>query len=103
LKNQGATCYLNSLLQSLYYTNYFRKATYAIPTENDEPSKSVPYALQRLFYHMQFSDHAVGTNELTKSFGWDSMDAFHQHDVQELNRVLQDNLENTMKVLITFT
>lgn len=25
------------------------------------------------------------------------MDAFHQHDVQELNRVLQDNLENTMK------
>lgn len=26
LKNQGATCYLNSLLQSLYFTNLFRKA-----------------------------------------------------------------------------
>lgn len=26
LKNQGATCYLNSLLQSLYFTNAFRKA-----------------------------------------------------------------------------
>lgn len=26
LKNQGATCYLNSLLQSLYFTNIFRKA-----------------------------------------------------------------------------
>lgn len=25
LKNQGATCYLNSLLQSLYFTNMFRK------------------------------------------------------------------------------
>lgn len=25
LKNQGATCYLNSLLQSLYFTNFFRK------------------------------------------------------------------------------
>lgn len=25
LKNQGATCYLNSLLQSLYVTNAFRK------------------------------------------------------------------------------
>lgn len=25
LKNQGATCYLNSLLQSLYFTNGFRK------------------------------------------------------------------------------
>ena len=27
LKNQGATCYLNSLLQSLYFTNAFRKVT----------------------------------------------------------------------------
>lgn len=25
LKNQGATCYLNSLLQSLYFTHAFRK------------------------------------------------------------------------------
>jgi uncharacterized UBP type Zn finger protein len=27
LKNQGATCYLNSLLQSLYFTNQFRKVS----------------------------------------------------------------------------
>jgi ubiquitin carboxyl-terminal hydrolase 7 len=97
IKNQGATCYLNSLLQSLYFTNYFRKATYEIPTDNDDPLKSVPLALQRLFYNMQFSDSAASTHELTRSFGWDSMDAFFQHDVQELNRVLQDNLENKMK------
>ncbi|KAI8906938.1 hypothetical protein EDD86DRAFT_192638 [Gorgonomyces haynaldii] len=97
LRNQGATCYLNSLLQSLYFTNYFRKATYAIPTTNDDPNKSVSLALQRLFYNMQFQDQSVGTQELTKSFGWDTMDAFYQHDVQELNRVLQDNLESKMK------
>lgn len=30
LKNQGATCYLNSLLQSLYFTNSFRKVCYHI-------------------------------------------------------------------------
>src|SRR6202044_2355675 len=35
LKNQGATCYLNSLLQSLYFTNAFRKAVYQIPTAKD--------------------------------------------------------------------
>jgi ubiquitin carboxyl-terminal hydrolase 7 len=29
LKNQGATCYLNSLLQSLYFTNAFRKVCLA--------------------------------------------------------------------------
>ncbi|KAG9295196.1 hypothetical protein G9A89_006177 [Geosiphon pyriformis] len=97
LKNQGATCYMNSLLQSLYCTNYFRKAVYQIPTESDEPTKSVSLALQRVFYQLQTSDTPVGTTELTKSFGWDSLDSFMQHDVQEFNRVLQDNLEGKMK------
>lgn len=41
---------------------------------------------------------STGTTELTKSFGWDSLEAFNQHDVQEFNRVLQDNLESKMKV-----
>ncbi|ORX62673.1 cysteine proteinase [Hesseltinella vesiculosa] len=97
LKNQGATCYMNSLFQSLYCTNLFRKAVYQIPTESDNPSKSVSLALQRLFYNLQFTNSPVGTNELTKSFGWDTLDAFMQHDVQEFNRVLQDNLEIKMK------
>ncbi|KAJ3199966.1 hypothetical protein HDU82_009297 [Entophlyctis luteolus] len=97
LKNQGATCYMNSLLQSLYFVNYFRAATFNIPTENDEPTKSIPLALQRVFYQLQFSDQSVGTTELTKSFGWDTIDSFMQHDVQEFNRVLQDNLESKMK------
>ncbi|PKC11352.1 putative ubiquitin-specific processing protease 21 [Rhizophagus irregularis] len=97
LKNQGATCYMNSLLQSLYCTTYFRKAVYQIPTEDDEPIKSVSLALQRVFYQLQTSNTPVGTTELTKSFGWDSIDSFMQHDVQEFNRVLQDNLEGKMK------
>ncbi|CAG8433376.1 8105_t:CDS:10 [Ambispora gerdemannii] len=97
LKNQGATCYMNSLLQSLYCTNYFRKAVYQIPTVNDEPIKSVSLALQRVFYQLQTSDTPVGTTELTKSFGWDSLESFMQHDVQELNRKLQENLEGKMK------
>ncbi|KAK9478111.1 hypothetical protein V1514DRAFT_307930 [Lipomyces japonicus] len=97
LRNQGATCYMNSLLQSLYFTKYFRKAVYQIPTENDEPIQSVPLALQRLFYQLQTSAVPVGTLELTRSFGWDTTDAFTQHDVQELNRVLMDNIEGKMK------
>ncbi|KAJ1988497.1 ubiquitin-specific protease ubp15 [Coemansia sp. RSA 1358] len=97
LKNQGATCYMNSLLQSLYFTNQFRNAVYQIPTENDDTKKSVALALQRVFYNLQVSDEAVDTTELTKSFGWDSIESFWQHDVQELNRILQDNLETKMK------
>ncbi|KAG0269930.1 hypothetical protein DFQ27_001479 [Actinomortierella ambigua] len=97
LKNQGATCYMNSLLQSLFFTNYFRKAVFEIPTEDDEPSKSVSLALQRVFYQLTKSTQPVGTTELTRSFGWNSLESFMQHDVQEFNRVLQDNLEGKMK------
>lgn len=125
LKNQGATCYMNSLLQTLYHIPYFRKvwfmhcnvlgiivfctsgltevfsqAVYHMPTtENDMPSGSIPLALQSLFYKLQYSDNSVATKELTKSFGWDTYDSFMQHDVQELNRVLCEKLEDKMKVM----
>ncbi|XP_049403180.1 ubiquitin C-terminal hydrolase 12-like [Solanum stenotomum] len=98
LKNQGATCYMNSLLQTLYHIPYFRKAVYHMPTtENDNPSGSIPLALQSLFYKLQYNDTSVATKELTKSFGWDTYESFMQHDVQELNRVLCEKLEDKMK------
>lgn len=102
LNNQGATCYLNSLLQSYYTTKSFRKLVYQIPTDvnNNNSNKnnvSVPLALQRIFYLLSTSNDPVGTLELTKSFGWDSSEAFTQHDVQELNRILMDKLETAMK------
>ncbi|XP_024443312.2 ubiquitin C-terminal hydrolase 12 isoform X2 [Populus trichocarpa] len=98
LKNQGATCYMNSLLQTLYHISYFRKAVYHMPTtENDMPTGSIPLALQSLFFKLQYNDTSVATKELTKSFGWDTYDSFMQHDVQELNRVLCEKLEDKMK------
>ncbi|KDR74843.1 hypothetical protein GALMADRAFT_227212 [Galerina marginata CBS 339.88] len=94
LRNEGATSYMNSLLQSLYCIRYFRKAVYQIPTKDDLPSDSVALALQRVFHRLQTSDKPVGTTELTKSLGWTS---FIQRDVQEFNRVLQDELESKVK------
>lgn len=41
-----------------------------MPTEGDDSSKSVPLALQRVFYELQHSDKPVGTKKLTKSFGY---------------------------------
>ncbi|KAL0460854.1 UNVERIFIED_CONTAM: Ubiquitin carboxyl-terminal hydrolase 12 [Sesamum latifolium] len=107
LKNQGATCYMNSLLQTLYHIPYFRKVRISIRDDSllyttcllasMMPSASIPLALQSLFYKLQYSDNSVATKELTKSFGWDTYDAFLQHDVQELNRVLCEKLEEKMK------
>ncbi|KAJ5573764.1 Ubiquitinyl hydrolase 1 [Penicillium hispanicum] len=97
LRNQGATCYLNSLLQSLYFTNSFRKAVYKIPTEEEATRENSAWTLQRLFFNLQTSDTAVSTTELTTSFGWDSRQAFEQQDVQELSRKLMERLEEKMK------
>ncbi|KAG7820411.1 hypothetical protein KL928_001848 [Ogataea angusta] len=109
ITNQGATCYLNSLLQSYFFTKVFRKKVYQIPTQDEisfgynsfqqylEQPKSVSLSLQRIFYSLQTSDKPIDTLELTHSFGWNSADAFTQHDVQELNRILMDRLESKMK------
>jgi ubiquitin carboxyl-terminal hydrolase 47 len=43
------------------------------------------------------SKSAVETTELTRSFGWDSSEAWQQHDIQELCRVMFDALEQKFK------
>lgn len=97
LKNQGATCYLNSLLQSLYFTNAFRQAVYQIPTEAEASKSNSAWTLQRLFYKLQKDKLPVSTNELTSSFGWDRGQIFEQQDVQEFSRILMEVLEKKMK------
>ena len=101
LKNQGATCYMNSLLQVLYFTNSLRKSVYKMPTEADDSTKSVGLALQRVFNDLQFSDKAVGTKKLTKSFGWETLDSFMQHDVQVRNNS-KYNWSYIVKVCLTY-
>lgn len=96
LQNQGATCYMNSVLQTLFHTNALRRAVFQMPTERDDRTKSVAYALQRLFFAMQTEDNAASTTELTKSFGWTDADSFMQHDIQEFSRVLIDKIEEKM-------
>uniref|UniRef100_T1GTK6 ubiquitinyl hydrolase 1 n=1 Tax=Megaselia scalaris TaxID=36166 RepID=T1GTK6_MEGSC len=75
----------------------WEKAVYKMPTEADDSTKSVGLALQRVFHDLQFMDKPVGTKKLTKSFGWETLDSFMQHDVQEFLRVLLDKLESKMK------
>lgn len=100
LVNQAMTCYLNSLLQTLYMTPEFRNALYRWEFDGTEEEgvKSIPFQLQKLFMQLQTSKKpAVGTTELTTSFGWDSSEAWQQHDVQELCRVMFDALEQKFK------
>ena len=101
LSNQGATCYLNSLIQSLYMTYELRHAVYQWqydPAKYEEVESCVPAQLQRLFVQLQTSEErAVETEGLTKSFGWTDSDSFQQQDVQELFALLFDALEVKFK------
>ncbi|XP_013394501.1 ubiquitin carboxyl-terminal hydrolase 47 isoform X1 [Lingula anatina] len=96
--NQAMTCYLNSLIQTLYMTPEFRNAVYRWESDGKDPAKNIPFQLQKLFLQLQTSKRrAIETTDLTKSFGWDSSEAWQQHDVQELCRVMFDALETKWK------
>jgi ubiquitin C-terminal hydrolase len=100
LSNQGSTCYLNSLLQSLFMTPEFRinllnwKYNQSIHGAKED---CIPYQLQKLFARLQLNTRkAEETKDLTKSFQWDSSEVFRQHDIQELCRVLFEAIEMSL-------
>jgi ubiquitin carboxyl-terminal hydrolase 7 len=94
LVNQGATCYMNSLLQVLFCTPAFRRLVYEIPRNEEETVREsdIGLALQRLFCHMQLEKKACETIGLTKSFGWERSDLLKQQDIQEFSRWFFDRL-----------
>jgi len=100
LKNQGATCYLNSLLQTLFFLPEVRDLVYSFEYDaarHGEEAKCQVLQLQRLFAQLELSDlAAVDTSGLTMSFGWTSADVFEQQDVQELFKILLDRLEEAL-------
>uniref|UniRef100_A0A8C7MAK8 Ubiquitin carboxyl-terminal hydrolase n=1 Tax=Oncorhynchus kisutch TaxID=8019 RepID=A0A8C7MAK8_ONCKI len=107
IKNQGGTCYLNSLLQTLLFTPEFREELFSLgPKElgcledKDKPEAKVrviPLELQRLFARLLLVDQqSASTGDLTDSFGWNNSEESRQHDVQELNRILFSALEHSL-------
>jgi hypothetical protein len=117
LRNQGATCYLNSLLQCLYHNALLRSALWSLepPPSGSEatPMKiqsslragggmkvanaaMVPGALRELFRSMARAPQTVDTAPLTKAFGWRSADVVVQQDAHELLLLLLDILEEQL-------
>ncbi|XP_067315155.1 ubiquitin carboxyl-terminal hydrolase 40 [Pseudorasbora parva] len=107
IKNQGGTCYLNSLLQTLLFTPEFREELFHLGPDElgcladkavpEAKVRVIPLELQRLFSHLLLVDEqTASTTELTDSFGWTNNEEMGQQDVQELNRILFSALESSL-------
>ena len=100
LINQAATCYLNSLIQTLFTTRELRQCLYNFRHDqklHGPAERSIPLQLQRLFAKLQFGARpATSTTELTRAFGWGKAQGAQQQDVQELCMVLFDALDRSL-------
>lgn len=92
LKNQGSTCYLNSIIQILYHIPIFRRFIFSINSLDSKLSddKNALLQLQLLFAQLQTSDIPVDTENLTRSFGWAAEQVYKQQDASEFFNELLD-------------
>lgn len=92
--NEGATCYINCLFQSLYFTNEFRRLIYGTPIESEDVNDSFLFWLKYIFYALQFNRlPKITTKNMIKCFNWAEMNETSHQDVQEFLRLLMDKIE----------
>lgn len=90
--NAGATCYLNSLIQSLFFITEFRCLLNSIPTRAhlsqciasqsfsalQQTLQSSTFALQKVFHLLQCSREPLDISFLMDSFGWNAEEVNQQ-------------------------
>lgn len=105
LQNQGATCYINALVQILFMTPEFRSIIFSWKYEKNRDGSEhlcIPLQLQKLFDLMDVAQQMrkpvkLDTRELTTSFGFDKDDVTIQQDLCELRDLLFNSLETMFK------
>ncbi len=110
LRNQGATCYMNSLLQHLFHIPTFRDGILyglggaevdEIGNENNEDGKVMFFELQKLFGNLLLSSRRdYNTIDLVQSIrGYDGrpIRPGEQQDVDEFFNLFTDRLESSLK------
>jgi ubiquitin C-terminal hydrolase len=107
LKNQGATCYMNSVMQQLFHVAAFRSAVLAANSEksqNDQPAPSqdsLLYQCQHMFAAMQFSNRksfdTISFCQSITDFDGQPLRLGEQKDANEFCALLFDKLESELK------
>ena len=102
LRNLGATCYMNSLMQQFFMIPKFRKGLLSLPPLNQENlNDDVLYQMQRLFAHLQESQkkfyNTIGFCKAYKDYSGQSVNPLIQMDADEFFNMLFEKLENGLK------
>eukprot|EP01103_Thecamoeba_quadrilineata_P011019 TRINITY_DN2539_c0_g1_i2.p1 TRINITY_DN2539_c0_g1~~TRINITY_DN2539_c0_g1_i2.p1 ORF type:complete len:2405 (-),score=378.30 TRINITY_DN2539_c0_g1_i2:956-7465(-) len=102
MKNLGATCYMNSLMQQFYMIPQFRYHLLAIDTSSEaDRSNSLFYQLQSIFGYLQESEKKYyDTRPFCNSYkdNGQPMNPSVQMDADEFFNILFDKLENILKI-----
>lgn len=94
IQNEGATCYINSLLQSLFCINGFRRIVYGLEIEPEDVDNSFVFWLKYIFFVMQFDGLSeIRANKFVKCFDWVEMTTTAQQDIHEFLRRLMEKLD----------
>jgi ubiquitin C-terminal hydrolase len=101
LRNLGATCYMNSLLQQFFMMPALRYGMLMADDASDDKKESLLYQLQTMFAFMSFSQkQAYDSSPFCysyKDYGGQPVDVRVQQDVQEFFNVFTDRLEQSLK------
>ena len=102
LRNYGATCYMNSLLQQLYMINEFRSLLYEVPIDlKSDPDNNPLYHLQLVFANLSQTLKLYHTPihfiKSIKGFNNQPINTSQQQDCEEFLNILIDRLEPFVK------
>ena len=100
LKNLGATCYMNSLMQQFFMTTEFRASLLALKLTEDTQDNNLLFQLQKLFGFLQCSQKKFyDTSEFCKAYR-DQGQPFipsQQMDADEFFNILFEKLESHLQ------
>lgn len=96
LVNQVNTCYLNSLIHTLFMTLEFRHRILSLKLnikQSEPKDKNLLLQLQKLFVQLITAKQSVKTLDLTKTFDWSYKSLHSQQDIQEFCRIFLEAIE----------